>query len=132
MKWPTIDKQFEEQLDLVRYLGRDEKHRSVWEHKPFIDVNKDFCRIVKMKRLGRELKPSSYKKLKLKHLNYGTDAWEIRLYTDHTHFSINKDNWASFEYYVRSLIHYAPNSAASMMAKYPHMRLGSGLDKTFL
>lgn len=129
IKWPTISKQLEEQLDLIRYLGRDEKHRSVWEHRPFIDVHKDFCRIIKMRGLGRELKPASYKKLKLKHLNHGTDAWEIRLYTDRSYVSINKDNWAEFNYYVRSLMHYAPSSAASFMAKYPHVRLGSGVDK---
>lgn len=126
--WPTISKQLEEQLDLVRYLSRDKKHRSIWENKPFTDVHKDFCRIIKMKSLGRELKPASYKRLTIKHLNHGTDAWEIRLYTERTYVSINKDNWGEFNYYVRYLMHYAPNSAMAFMRKYPHVRIGGGLD----
>lgn len=123
MEWPTITNEFQEQLEVLRYLARDEKVRSVWSHKPFIEVRKDFERILKMKGLGRELRPGSYKRLTVSHRNHGTDAWEIRLSADRMVVTINKDNWKSFQYWVRSLESYAPNSAMSLMDKYPHVKV---------
>lgn len=123
MRWPTISKEFQEQLEVLRYLARDKKYRGVWTHKAFIETRKDFDRIIKMKGLGRELRPGSYKKIAVSHHNYGTDAWEIRLSASRSHVVLNKDNWESFTYWVRSLEHYAPSSAVTLMEKYPNVRI---------
>lgn len=124
--WPTISKELNELLDVVRYASRDKRCRSIYAHKPFVDTDKDFQRIVKMKKLGRKLCPNSYKRLHVLHINYGTDAWKIRISSDRSSLTIDKDNWGSFEYWVQSLMRYAPTSAAYLMQKYPHVRAGNG------
>lgn len=123
MEYPTITKEFHEQLDILRYLARDKKASGFLAHVPFIEVRKDFERMVKLKGLGRELKPGSYKRLTLSHLRHGEDNWEIRVSADRLCVKLNKDNWKSFVYWVRSLQAYAPDSAAALMHKYPHVKV---------
>jgi len=106
-------------------MCRDQKHRSVYTSKAFTDTHKDFERLIKMKGLGREIKPGSYKRLTVSHLNHGTDSWEIRIHTERSFVSLNKDNWKSFTYWVKSLMYYAPSSAVALMEKYPHVKVNT-------
>lgn len=122
-EWPTITRELEEQLEVLRYLARDPRCRSIYGLSAFKEVDKDFDRILKMKRLGKELKPGSYKRLTIAHRNHGTDAWEIRISASRSQVIINKDNWKSFCYWVERLRNYAPNSAGMLMEKYPHVRV---------
>lgn len=123
-EWPTITKEFQEQLEVLRYLARDTK-KGTWkfDNAPFKEVRKDLDRIIKMKGLGRELKPSSYKRIAVTHLNYGTDAWEIRLAASRSHVVLNKENWRSFCYWVRSLEYCAPNTPCGLKREYPHLNI---------
>lgn len=123
MDWPTLSKELQEQLEVVRYLGRDQKHRSIWSDGPFKDTDKDFKRIIKMKRQGKEIKPASYKRLTVSHHNYGTDTWEIRISAERASVSINKENWVEFCHWVNVLMYYAPCSAAELMRTYPNVRV---------
>lgn len=128
MRWPTISKELNELLDAMRYACRNKRCYSIYTHKAFTDTDKDFRRIVKMRWLGRKLCPSSYKRLNVLHVNYGTDAWEIRISSDRSTVTIDKDNWESFEYWVQSLMVHAPWSASSLRQKYPNVRGGNGVD----
>lgn len=123
MHYPTITEKFQEQLDILRYLARDKKCPDTWPHKPFGIIDKDFERIIKMKGLGKELRPNSYKSLKLSHHNHGSDNWEIRLSAERMIVRLNRENWVSFQYWVRSLRSFAPNRAETLVRKYPHVRV---------
>lgn len=123
MIYPTIGKELREKLEVIRYLARDEKYETIRTDKLFREVSKDFKRILKMRALGRELKQSSYKRLMVSHLRYGTDAWEIRISASRSTVGINSTNWAEFKYWVERLESYAPNSPRAMMEYYPHIKV---------
>lgn len=130
--FPTCSQPLLEQLEVLRYMSRDKKHRSVYSDGPFKETRKDFERVVKLRNQGKELKPGSYKFLKLTHLNHGAGNWKILLHMERSSVTINKDNWGEFCYYVRSLMSYSPNSRVGLEQKYPHVSLPNGLAKTFL
>lgn len=130
--FPTCSQPLLEQLEVLRYMSRDKKAFGIYSDRPYRELTKDFERVVKLRNLGRELKPGSYKFLKLTHLNHGTDSWKILFHMERSSVTINKDNWSEFCYYVRSLMAYSPNSASTLMHKYPHVRLSDGLAETFL
>lgn len=123
MTYPKMDTAFCEQLDVIRYIARDKKSlMGMFPKRVFAETDRDFKRIVKMVRAGKELCPGSYKRITVSHWKYGTDDWSIRISASLSWVTVNKYNWEEFSYWVeRYMPFYSPDSAAGLMDMYPHI-----------
>lgn len=128
MNWEYPPKEMLEQLDVLRFVAaKSNKKFSCLPGMVLKEVDKDFDRIINMLRLGRELRPGSYKHLAVTHKGHGTDAWEVHIAAGiGSKFILNSENYNKFRQWMNSPSYYEhrPCSEHGLKRKYPHIRIG--------